>query len=171
VARHCEAPAGAVAISTRRLLRCARNDPFGALGKMPRVVISGQAARRFTGGATELEVEANNFRRMVLELDRPLPRPRPPDRGEHGGGDRRRNLPGRLPRPAQPRQRNLPDPQNRRRLTGDANSWRDHSSGTPSLRRPAKYTFSYSARILGGPQYPVTLISASVETQRLPLNR
>jgi sulfur-carrier protein len=26
--------------------------------------------RRFTGGATELEVEANNFRRMVLELDR-----------------------------------------------------------------------------------------------------
>ena len=40
---------------------------------MPRVVISGQAARRFTGGATELEVEANNFRRMVLELDRRFP--------------------------------------------------------------------------------------------------
>ena len=35
---------------------------------MPRVHFSGQAARRFTGGATELEVEANNFRRMVLEL-------------------------------------------------------------------------------------------------------
>jgi hypothetical protein len=35
---------------------------------MPRGVISGQAARRFTGGVTE--VEANNFRRMVLELDR-----------------------------------------------------------------------------------------------------
>jgi hypothetical protein len=35
---------------------------------MPRGVISGQAARRFTGGVTG--VEANNFRRMVLELDR-----------------------------------------------------------------------------------------------------
>src|SRR5207249_79492 len=43
-------------------------------------------------------------------------RSRAPDRGEHGGGDRRRNLPGRLPRPAQPRQRDLPDPQDRRRL-------------------------------------------------------
>jgi hypothetical protein len=40
---------------------------------MPRVVISGQAARRFTGGLTEFEVEANNFRRMVLELDRRFP--------------------------------------------------------------------------------------------------
>jgi len=40
---------------------------------MPRVVISGQAARRFTGGQTEFEVEANNFRRMVLELDRRYP--------------------------------------------------------------------------------------------------
>ena len=40
---------------------------------MPRVVISGQAARRFTGGVTELEVEANTFRRMVLELDRRFP--------------------------------------------------------------------------------------------------
>ena len=40
---------------------------------MPRVVISGQAARRFTGGATELEVEADTFRRMVLELDRRFP--------------------------------------------------------------------------------------------------
>ena len=38
---------------------------------MPRVVISGQAARRFTGGQTEFEVEANTFRRMVLELDDP----------------------------------------------------------------------------------------------------
>jgi hypothetical protein len=27
----------------------------------------------FTGGMTELEVEANNFRRMVLELDRRFP--------------------------------------------------------------------------------------------------
>jgi hypothetical protein len=40
---------------------------------MPRVVISGQVARRFTGGVTELEVEANNFRRMVVELDRRFP--------------------------------------------------------------------------------------------------
>jgi sulfur-carrier protein len=40
---------------------------------MPRVHFSGQAARRFTGGLTELEVEANNFRRMVLELDRRFP--------------------------------------------------------------------------------------------------
>jgi hypothetical protein len=32
---------------------------------MPRGVISGQAAGRFTGDVTELEVEANNFRRMV----------------------------------------------------------------------------------------------------------
>ncbi len=40
---------------------------------MPRVVISGQAARRFTGGVTELEVGANNFRRLILELDRRFP--------------------------------------------------------------------------------------------------
>ena len=40
---------------------------------MPRVVISDSAARRFTGGVTELEVEANNFRRLVLELDRRFP--------------------------------------------------------------------------------------------------
>jgi hypothetical protein len=40
---------------------------------MPRGVISGQAARRFAGGVTELEVEANNLRRMVLELDHRFP--------------------------------------------------------------------------------------------------
>jgi molybdopterin synthase sulfur carrier subunit len=40
---------------------------------VPRVVISGQAARRFTGGVTELEVEANNVRRLILELDRRFP--------------------------------------------------------------------------------------------------
>jgi hypothetical protein len=34
---------------------------------------SGQAARRFTGGATELEVAADTFRGMVLELDRRFP--------------------------------------------------------------------------------------------------
>jgi molybdopterin synthase sulfur carrier subunit len=40
---------------------------------MPHVVISGQAARLFTGGVTELEVEANNVRRLILELDRRFP--------------------------------------------------------------------------------------------------
>jgi hypothetical protein len=36
-------------------------------------VISGQAARRFTGGACEFDVEASNFRRLILELDRRFP--------------------------------------------------------------------------------------------------
>jgi molybdopterin synthase sulfur carrier subunit len=40
---------------------------------MPRVHVPNQAARRFTGGLAELEVEANTFRRMVLELDRRFP--------------------------------------------------------------------------------------------------
>jgi sulfur-carrier protein len=40
---------------------------------MPRVHLSGQAARRFTDGLTELEVEANNVRRLILELDRRYP--------------------------------------------------------------------------------------------------
>jgi molybdopterin synthase sulfur carrier subunit len=40
---------------------------------MPRLVISDSVARRFTGGVTELEVEANNFRRLLLELDRRFP--------------------------------------------------------------------------------------------------
>jgi sulfur-carrier protein len=40
---------------------------------MPHVHFSGQAARRFTGGATELEVEANTVRRLILELDRRFP--------------------------------------------------------------------------------------------------
>src|SRR6202011_1285776 len=53
--------------STRTSSRAQRNSI------MPRVVISGQAARRFTGGQTEFEGEANNFRRMVLELDRRFP--------------------------------------------------------------------------------------------------
>ena len=54
---------------------------------MPRVVISGQAARRFTGGVTELEVEANNFRRMVLELERRFPGlGHPGIRGSRAGG-------------------------------------------------------------------------------------
>src|SRR6516162_6074833 len=84
---------------------------------MPHVVISGQAARRFTGGQSEFDVEANNFRRLVLELS-PLSRPRPSGRGGHGGGDRRRDLPGRLSGRVQARQRDLPDPKDRRRLTG-----------------------------------------------------
>lgn len=40
---------------------------------MPRVVISGTSCQRFTGGKTELEVEATNFRRLVLELERRYP--------------------------------------------------------------------------------------------------
>jgi molybdopterin synthase sulfur carrier subunit len=40
---------------------------------MPHVVISGQAAQRFTGGLSEFDVEANNFRRLVLELERRYP--------------------------------------------------------------------------------------------------
>ena len=67
---------------------------------MAHVHFSGEAARRFTGGLTEIEVEANNFRRMVLELDRRF-LAWPPDRGGDGSGDRPRDLPGRLSRPAQ----------------------------------------------------------------------
>ena len=40
---------------------------------MPRVVLSGMAARRFTGGQTEFEVEADTVRRMIAELDRRFP--------------------------------------------------------------------------------------------------
>ena len=40
---------------------------------MPRVLFSGSALRRFTGGLTELEVDATNFRRLVLELDERFP--------------------------------------------------------------------------------------------------
>ena len=40
---------------------------------MPHVVIAGQAARRFTGGLAEFDVEATNFRRLILELDRRFP--------------------------------------------------------------------------------------------------
>src|SRR5207248_8867358 len=42
-------------------------------GLMPKVVITGTAARRFTGGQTEVEVEANTVRRMITELDRRFP--------------------------------------------------------------------------------------------------
>jgi hypothetical protein len=40
---------------------------------MPHVVIAGQAARRFTGGACEFDVEADNFRRLIGELDSRFP--------------------------------------------------------------------------------------------------
>ena len=40
---------------------------------MPKVVLSGTAVRRFTGGQTELEVKATTFRRLVLELDQRFP--------------------------------------------------------------------------------------------------
>ena len=40
---------------------------------MPRITLSGSACRRFTGGLTELEVEANTFRRLILELERRYP--------------------------------------------------------------------------------------------------
>ena len=40
---------------------------------MPKVVITGPAARRFTGGQTEIEVEADTVRRMITELDRRFP--------------------------------------------------------------------------------------------------
>jgi acetolactate synthase-1/2/3 large subunit len=40
---------------------------------MPRVVLAGMAARRFTGGLTEFDVEANTVRRMIVELDRRFP--------------------------------------------------------------------------------------------------
>ena len=40
---------------------------------MPHVVMTGIAARRFTGGVSEFEVEANTVRRMIVELDRRYP--------------------------------------------------------------------------------------------------
>jgi len=40
---------------------------------VPKVIISGSACQRFTNGRTELEVEATNFRRLVLELEERFP--------------------------------------------------------------------------------------------------
>ncbi len=40
---------------------------------MPKVVISGDAGRRFTGGKAELEVAATTFRRLVVELEKRYP--------------------------------------------------------------------------------------------------
>src|SRR5215831_2057245 len=63
----------ACAICRCRRRGCALPSTKTAGNNLPRVHFSGQAARRFTGGLTELEVEANTFRRMVLELDRRFP--------------------------------------------------------------------------------------------------
>jgi molybdopterin converting factor small subunit len=40
---------------------------------MPRVVISGSAARALAGGAAELEVAATTFRRLITELEQRYP--------------------------------------------------------------------------------------------------
>jgi sulfur-carrier protein len=40
---------------------------------MPHVVMTGIAARRFTGGQTEFDVEADTVRRLIAELDRRYP--------------------------------------------------------------------------------------------------
>jgi molybdopterin synthase sulfur carrier subunit len=40
---------------------------------LPKVVLAGMSARRFTGGETEFEVEADTVRRMIAELDRRFP--------------------------------------------------------------------------------------------------
>ena len=41
---------------------------------MPKVVLSsGSACRALTGGITEFEVEATNFRRLILELEKRFP--------------------------------------------------------------------------------------------------
>ena len=65
-------PADVAAAIARRDRRAGAGAAGGGI-TVPRVHFSGKAARRFTGGLTELEVEANNFRRMVLELDRRFP--------------------------------------------------------------------------------------------------
>jgi molybdopterin converting factor small subunit len=40
---------------------------------MPHVVISGTACLRYTGGKTELDVDATTFRRLVVELEQRFP--------------------------------------------------------------------------------------------------
>ena len=40
---------------------------------MPRINIAGNAVKRFTQGETQLDVEADTFRRLILELDRRFP--------------------------------------------------------------------------------------------------
>jgi sulfur-carrier protein len=53
-------------------------SPFAGRGQgegllMPHVVMAGMAARRWTGGLSEFEVEADTVRRMITELDRRFP--------------------------------------------------------------------------------------------------
>ena len=45
----------------------------GALMNRSDPVMTGIAARRFTGGLSEFDVEANTVRRMITELDRRFP--------------------------------------------------------------------------------------------------
>ncbi len=40
---------------------------------MPKVLLSGSAAQRYTGGQTELQVSAMTFRRLVAELEERFP--------------------------------------------------------------------------------------------------
>ena len=40
---------------------------------MARVLLPGSACRQLTGGLTQLEVEADTVRRLILELDRRFP--------------------------------------------------------------------------------------------------
>jgi sulfur-carrier protein len=40
---------------------------------MPKVLLSGSAAQRYTGGHTELQVSATTFRRLVAELEERFP--------------------------------------------------------------------------------------------------
>jgi molybdopterin converting factor small subunit len=40
---------------------------------MPRLSIAGNGCKKYTGGLTELEVEADTVRRLILELERRFP--------------------------------------------------------------------------------------------------
>ena len=81
-----------------------------------RRLISGSACQRFTGGRTELEVEATTFPPAGAGAGAALSRPGQAGRGRHGGRHRRRDLPGRLFRAVRAGQRDRADPEDRRRL-------------------------------------------------------
>jgi len=40
---------------------------------VPRVILGGEVGRRYAGGATEIAVEADTLRHLLLELDRRFP--------------------------------------------------------------------------------------------------
>jgi molybdopterin converting factor small subunit len=40
---------------------------------MARVILTGEAGRQFAGGTTEVQVEADTIRRLLIELDRRFP--------------------------------------------------------------------------------------------------